>query len=364
MPRAPRPRTVRRLTRAGLTAVTTALLAVVTTAPAMAAPAPRADADALSQVHELARFSLLAGQTPENVAVAADGSVVVSLALSGEVVRVSSTGRVSRVGQAPLPPGGMLTGVVVTPDHRVLAAVVGSAANMAALPGTGAVSSLLGASQAAGVWQLAPGPARRIAALPAGSMANGMTLDPNTGQLYVADSRLGRIWRIPSTGGTATPWLTSSVLSPTRTVLPFGPAGLDPDDLFPTRNLVPIGANGIKWHAGSIYVDNTSTGTLYRVGITSHGQPSAPALVGDHLGIVDDFQFIPDSATVLFARDTGSITALDLTTHAYQTVLSNNPALSTPTAIAVTGRTVYITNGAYFSLLNPNLTRATLTTAP
>jgi hypothetical protein len=147
-------------------------------------------------------------------------------------------------------------------------------------------------------------------------------------------------------------------------VLPFGPAGLDPDDLFPTRNLAPIGANGIKWHAGSIYVDNTSTGTLYRIGVTGHGQPSAPALAGDHLGIVDDFQFIPSSATVLFARDTGDITALNLTTHTYKTVLSNNPALSTPTAVAVTGRTVYITNGAYFTLHNPNLTQAALTTVP
>lgn len=79
---------------------------------------------------------------------------------------------------------------------------------------------------------MAPAPGRhpeRITALPAAGLPNGLALDKRSGRLYVADSVLGTVWRVPTTGGAPTKWATAPEL---------GAAGF-------------LGANGIKIHNGA-----------------------------------------------------------------------------------------------------------------
>jgi len=57
-----------------------------------------------------------------------------------------------------------------------------------------------------------------------GSGLNALTFD-SAGNVYVSDSSTGTIWRTPATGGPATAWLTSPLLTTTG-VPPFGANGL------------------------------------------------------------------------------------------------------------------------------------------
>ncbi|MFI7406027.1 hypothetical protein ACIBW9_37115 [Streptomyces sp. NPDC049541] len=85
----------------------------------------------------------------------------------------------------------------------------------------------------------ADGTPERIAALAPDSGPNGLAVEPDGRTLYGADSLKGIIWSIPVAGGSVTPWLTDAALAPV-----------------PTEAL-PIGANGLRFHKGALWVNNT-----------------------------------------------------------------------------------------------------------
>lgn len=94
---------------------------------------------------------------------------------------------------------------------------------------------------------------RRIAALPADARPNGLAIDPAGRTLYIADSFNGIIWSAPVSGGSVTPWLTDAALAPVP-----GAA-------------LPIGANGLRFHNGApvgqqLQQGNTAAGTGHRRG--------------------------------------------------------------------------------------------------
>ena len=96
--------------------------------------------------------------------------------------------------------------------------------------------------------------------------ANGLAFD-NRGTLYVTESvsmgpsgpGQGGIWRIPR-GGQAEPWIRDDLLTGT------GALGQQ----------VPLGANGIAYYRGDLYVTNTEKGTVLRIPVQGDGSPGAP----------------------------------------------------------------------------------------
>jgi sugar lactone lactonase YvrE len=93
--------------------------------------------------------------------------------------------------------------------------------------------------------------------------ANGLAFD-DVGTLYITESvslptGQGSIWRIPR-GGQAELWMRNALLMGT------GALG----------NPVPIGANGIAYYHGNLYVTNTEKGTVLRIPVEKDGSAGAP----------------------------------------------------------------------------------------
>ncbi|MEM9452644.1 MAG: hypothetical protein AAGF11_00595 [Myxococcota bacterium] len=94
--------------------------------------------------------------------------------------------------------------------------------------------------------------------LPVGSAPNGITADTR-GNLYVADSFLGVVWRRVPGADEAQRWAEGDLLA----VLP--------DMGFP-------GPNGIKVFEGEVYVSNPSQGTIVRIPIQGDGSAGEPVV--------------------------------------------------------------------------------------
>jgi hypothetical protein len=304
-----RPRVIWELVTSAAALAAAALLAA---GPAAAAPAPPA-ASARILVH----FDFSTGQTPENIAFGPAGSTYLTLSLARQVARVSPAGDVRVVATLPAPPPGstaLTTGIVRTPD------------------GTLYVAYAAGTSALNGVWRIRPGGGPvRITALPGSGFPNGMALDARSGTLYVADSLLGVVWRVPLGGGTAVSWATGPALAP---------AGF-------------FGANGLKVHDGAVWVSNDDQGTLLRIPITAGGRAAPVRTVASGLAGIDDFTFLGRS--VLAALDPGSEVALVRPDGSHVIVLTSADGLQNPSAVAVRGDTILVADAAYTTQHDPNL---------
>ena len=220
---------------------------------------------AVTDVRTAATFDYAAGEIPENITVNPDGSVTLSMLGScavcqrthaPELMRISASGRrtVLVTGQV----GEAITGNVRSDDGTVYYSVWA--------PGNAARN---------GVYTLGrDGTPRRIAALPAGAGPNGLAIDPAGRTLYIADSFKATIWSVPVSGGSVTPWLTDAALAPV-----------------PTEAL-PIGANGLRFHNGALWVSNFNKGTLLRVPVTGTGAAGPIRLVASGLPNIDDLSFL------------------------------------------------------------------------
>lgn len=85
---------------------------------------------------------------------------------------------------------------------------------------------------------------------------NGMTFDKK-GNIYLADSFQGTVWRTGPTGGTATPWVKS--------------------DLLISHTIHILGANGLAFDRNetALFVGNTGDDTIVRVPVVN-GEPGNP----------------------------------------------------------------------------------------
>jgi DNA-binding beta-propeller fold protein YncE len=186
-----------------------------------------------------------------------------------------------------------------------------------------------------GVYALRPGGTpQRIAALPAGAGPNGLAIDPGGRTLYIADSFQATIWSVPVAGGTVTPWLTDAALAPV-----------------PTEAL-PIGANGLRFHNGALWASNFNQGTLLRIPVTRTGAAGPIRQVTGGLPNIDDLSFLTPWSDVVFVAQNGSssqngpdrvmVVYPDGTTEA---VLTSADGLASPSATAVRGNRLYITDG-------------------
>lgn len=235
-----------------------AVALAVTSAPGSAA-APAEDVQVVAAFDD-PRPGGEAGELPEGVAVDRAGNIYASLGPPfftaslpgfepyGAIVRISPDG--SRRTLVEFPDGPAPAGVAVDAAARVFFTVPDPGG-----PDVGVYRATRG------------GEAERIAGTEHMAVPNGLALD-RRGALVVSDSALGQLWRIPwrarlgHGGDPAAPWLAHPLL-----------AGCQPEQ---------VGANGVAFYRGDLYVANTERGLLLRIPVLRDGSPGAPVvLAGD-----------------------------------------------------------------------------------
>ncbi|RSN32073.1 hypothetical protein DL990_19280 [Amycolatopsis sp. WAC 01416] len=303
-----------------LAAVTAALGPV----PASAASAP------LSGQRVAVHFDLAKGQTPENVALGPCGDVYATFAKGRQIAEISPRGAVRILATLPEPAdGGVHTPALGFP---LTAGIV------RAHDGTLYFLYATGTPDLTGVWRLRPGgQPRRIAALPSGGLPNGMALDPHGRMLYVADSVLGTVWSVPTTGGAPVAWSTAPELAP---------AGF-------------LGANGLKIHNGAVWVTNLDRGTVLRIPVRADGRAGVVQTRATGLAGIDDFAFTGKGDRLLAALDVANQVALVQPDGSHSIVLTAEDGLQNPTSVALRGDTVYVLSAAWYGQ-DPNLVLAHL----
>lgn len=205
-------------------------------------------AKAMGQVEVVTTFDAATGELPEGVAIDKPGNIYVSLGPPffvgggyGAVVKISPDGTETTI-LAEYPAGPAPAGLAVDAPGNVYFAVPD--------PGGADVGVYLVNSD---------GGADRLPGTENMLVPNGLAFDKQ-GNLFVSDSALGAIWRIPV--GESTPaeiWLQHELV-----------AGCTADDL---------GANGIAFWKGDLFVANTGRGALVKVPVTTDGSPGEPTMV-------------------------------------------------------------------------------------
>lgn len=206
-----------------------------------------------------------AGELPEGIAVSKAGDLYVGISTTGVIYRL-------RPGQPGS--GDIERSVVATPGAGLLGLAVDARGNIYA-----AVASFDPATH--GVWRIdADGAADRLAGSAAIFFPNALAFD-DRGSLYVTSSSGppagvdtwvdGQIWRVPP-GGPAELWLQHPLLTGTGSPLTAPP--------------FPLGANGIAYRAGELFVANTEKGLLAVVPIEG-GNPGMPTVLADGFSFLD-----------------------------------------------------------------------------
>ena len=278
-----------------------------------------------SGVETVALFNPQTPDAPESIVIDHQGNKFISMSLTGEIRKIAADGTQST--HAVLP-NGVFSFTPPDPPNGGMTAM--------ALDNDGTIYVNLVASDPAnrGVWAVAPnGSIRMLAQLPANALPNGIARRHDV--LYIADSVLGVVWKVPTGGGAATIWLDDPLLKPIIPGLP--------------------GANGLQIFHNEVYVANSSQGSIVAIDINPDG--TAGAIRIHATGVpCDDFAFdlqgnlyatTDPFNTLLRVAPDGSIT----------TLLTAADGLDGPTSVAF-GRTgadnfnLYICNAAYpfFSL--------------
>lgn len=293
-------------------------------APASASTSP------LDEARIVQHFDLGKGQNPESIVLAPNGTAYIAFAKARQIAKISPNGATRILATLPAPEdGGVNTPVLGFP----LTLGIDRAPD-----GTLYFAYAAGTADLTGVWSLRPGgKPERIAPLPADSLPNGLALDQSTGTLYVADST-GAVWRVPTTGTTtATVWSSDPALAP---------AGF-------------LGANGLKFHDGSVWVTNMDHGTIMRIPLRTNGESGSPQVTATGLAGIDDFAFTGRGNNIIAALHPKNQVALVKSDGTHTVGLTEADGLQGPTSIALRGRTVYVLSAA-FSGTDPNLLLAHL----
>jgi len=304
--------------RRGFTAVGIVAVALFVSAiPASASAAP----SAVSHPRIVAHFDVATGQQPENILVE-PGGVDLVFSRSFQVVRIGQDRRVRVLATLPTPADG---GVNTPGLGFPIATGIARGAD-----GSLYVGFAAGSDDLTGVWRIRAGKKpQRVIPLTALSFPNGIDIDRRTGDVYVADSSRGIIWRAPSGGGRPVAWSSAQELAPTTF----------------------FGANGLKVHDGAVWASNLDRGTLLRIPLGWRGGRVETRFTGK--SGIDDFAFVGHS--VLAANNPNNEVVLIRPDGTSKTVLTAADGLQQPTAVGIRGNTVYVTSAAYFSGQDPNL---------
>ncbi len=273
---------------------------------------------------------------PEGIAVDHLDNVYLGLRFRGEVLRFRPGGApevVTRFAAAdangnPLLDQGLL-GLATDERGNVYAAVASFD------PGTGGLASTHG------VWRISPeGERARIPGTQAIFYPNALAFD-RRGNLFVSSSTgppttpstfaEGGIWRVPR-AGSAELWLRDPELTGTGDVAP-GP--------------LPVGANGIAHHAGSLFVANSEKRQVVEVPIRPDGSPGptrvvvrfpGPTTANPFAGVLDGLAV--DACGDLYPVIIGESRVVRVSPDGEEVETIAGPAdgLQTPTSVAFGGR--------------------------
>ncbi len=236
--------------------------------------------NAESSAKLLIAFDEAAGQAPEGIAIDKTGNIFVSIAPLGQLWKI-------RPGSDTPEVFGTIDGLDPSAgDLGILGLATDARGNVYA----GVQSSNAGAN---GVWVFdrRTGDASRIEGSENIVFANDLAFDKR-GNLYITDSILGAIWRLPKSG-ILEPWLTGDENLAGTGVLGLG---------------APIGANGIEFRQGVLYVANTEKGLIVSVPIGNDGQPGSSNILAAFPEIeVQPGVFLPSAADGLALDVFGNI---------------------------------------------------------
>ncbi len=272
-------------------------------------------------VDEVISFDPNLGENPEGVATDVYGNVFVTLAPTGEMLKVDSEGEVST--HATFDPGaGFLLGM--TTDW----------------PGNVYVALASFTPETCGVWKVDPeGNSERIAAFGADTFPNDLVFGTH-GKLYITESIGGSVYRYDTQTDELEEWLTDPLLAGDIEVSPVP---------------FPIGANGIAYRNGRVIVANSQRSRLVGIDVQHNGEPGdIDVIAEDELlfgadGIALDvagriYVAVNEQNTLLRVKKNGNI----------QVLRDAADGLDFPATIAF-GKTpghfndLYITNFALFS---------------
>jgi hypothetical protein len=296
-------------------------LAALLSATAVLVSVPAATASVPAPPRIVAHFNLAAGQTPENAVVLADGSTDVTFAMANQVAHVARDGKVTMLAQLPL---SGKCGIFPGPATLGMARAHDGALFVAECSGTSTT----------GIWRIRRGTAPvQIAELPPGGLPNGMALDDRNGNLYVADSALGTVWKVPARGGAPTAWATG----PSLAEVSFA------------------GANGLVMHGNAVWVGNLDKGAIVRIPILSDGSagPAESEATGLRGGL-DDFCVVGRHTIVAALNMADEVVEIQPGQRP-RALLTAADGLSAPTSVRLRNHTMYVTSAAYFTGTDPNL---------
>ncbi|MBN20525.1 MAG: hypothetical protein CL678_04485 [Bdellovibrionaceae bacterium] len=223
-------------------------------------------------VQTIASFDASLLEAPESVAAYFDGTLYVSLSLTGQIVTISPDGTQNLLATLDLgaPP--------LTPCLGYLPIMGAIALDIA---GNAYISVASCDPMKRGIWRVTPqGNTKLVASLPTDALPNG--IEVFLGKVFVADSGSGRVWTasIFGNGEPAKIWAESDLLTPVPN--PYGAPG----------------SNGIQYYRGEMIVANSSANTLVAIPVNlfnlKHG---GEAYVKHQLQIgCDDFTFDKDGS--------------------------------------------------------------------
>ncbi len=221
------------------------LLVSACIAPPIPEPKSTPTAEPADKPEVVKAFDASHSELPEGIAFDEAGNIYVSL---GPPIFIDGDfGQVRKIT-----PDGAETVLVEYPNGPAPAGL--------AVDASGDVYYALPANEAdvVGVYRLAAdNSAERLPGTEAMIIPNGLAFD-SAGNLYVSDSILGEIWRIPP-GGSAEIWAQHELL-----------AGCEED---------PFGANGVAVQEGTLYAANTAKGLLVSIPMLTDGAAGEPEVV-------------------------------------------------------------------------------------
>ena len=255
---------------------------------AVALALPVAVAGAAIDVEVVVDYDAAAGELPEGLAVDKRGDVYVSLAPLGEIRKITRDGSETTLATV-VPPGsgnGPLGLAVDAPGNIYVAVATFDPAT-------------------SGVYEIArDGSFTRLPGTGAIAFPNGVTFDKR-GNLYVADTILGAVWRVPASGEPAELWFQSPLLEGD------GSFGLG----------FPLGANGIAFRHNEIVVGNTEFGRLVNIEIEPDGSAGAVSVLAEDTALlgIDGIAFdvhgnvwaaVISQSTIVSVSPTGAVTTV------------------------------------------------------
>ncbi|NNL47658.1 MAG: hypothetical protein HKO76_04765, partial [Acidimicrobiia bacterium] len=225
-------------------------------------------------------FDESAGQAPEGIAVDKTGNIFVSIAPLGQLWKIAPGSDTPEVF-------GTISGIDPSAgDLGMLGLATDAQGNVYA-----GVQSSNAAANGVWVFDRKSGAATRIEGSENVALANDLAFDKR-GNLYITDSILGAIWRLPKRG-TLAPWLTGDENLAGTGVLGLG---------------VPVGANGIEFRQGTLYVANTEKGLVVTVPVGHDGEPGTSSILAAFPEVeVQPGVFLPSAADGLALDVLGNV---------------------------------------------------------